>query len=47
MTVDIRQLPAIDAKPRCWRCKRVLAVSVARPWEIQCGRCKAKNASAA
>lgn len=29
--------------PRCWRCDKKLAESVARPWEIRCVRCKAKN----
>lgn len=32
-----------DAKPRCWRCKRLLAEMVSRPWSITCSRCKAQN----
>jgi len=32
-----------DLEPRCWRCKKMLAVSVTRPWVIVCHRCKAKN----
>lgn len=32
-----------DDKPRCWRCNRLLAESVTRPWLIVCSRCKAKN----
>lgn len=33
-----------DEKPRCWRCNRLLAVLVTRPWAITCTRCKAQNA---
>lgn len=32
-----------DEKPRCWRCNRVLAWMVTRPWAIKCGRCRAEN----
>jgi hypothetical protein len=32
-----------DEKPRCWRCNRLLAESVSRPWVIVCTRCKARN----
>jgi phage FluMu protein Com len=32
-----------DEKPRCWRCNRLLAETVTRPWVIVCTRCKAKN----
>jgi hypothetical protein len=32
-----------DQNPRCWRCNRMLAVLVTRPWVIACGRCKAQN----
>jgi hypothetical protein len=28
---------------RCWRCERLLAEMVTRPWAIRCGRCKARN----
>ncbi len=34
----------VDREPRCWKCKKKLAESVARPWEITCWRCKARNA---
>jgi hypothetical protein len=32
-----------DEAPRCWRCSRLLAELVTRPWSIRCGRCKATN----
>jgi len=32
-----------DDKPRCWRCNRLLALQVTRPWVIVCSRCKAPN----
>lgn len=32
-----------DEKPRCWRCNRLLAEMLTRPWLITCTRCKAKN----
>jgi hypothetical protein len=32
-----------DKEPRCWRCKKMLALQVTRPWVIICHRCKAKN----
>ena len=34
-----------DQRPRCWRCGRVLAELLTRPWELSCSRCKAANAS--
>jgi hypothetical protein len=34
-----------DEAPRCWRCNRVLAVFVTRPWALKCSRCKAENRS--
>jgi phage FluMu protein Com len=34
-----------DERPRCWRCQRLLAELVTRPWAIRCGRCKALNQS--
>ena len=34
-----------DQRPRCWRCRRVLAELLTRPWELKCTRCKAANAS--
>jgi hypothetical protein len=33
-----------DEKPRCWRCEKLLAEKLTRPWVILCNRCKAKNA---
>lgn len=35
--------PVIDRSPRCWRCDKALAVFLARPWQIDCPRCKAPN----
>lgn len=32
-----------DDAPRCWKCNRLLAFYVTRPWMILCTRCKAKN----
>lgn len=32
-----------DDEVRCWRCNRLLALRVSRPWTIVCSRCKAKN----
>lgn len=32
-----------DDKPRCWRCNRLLALFLTRPWLIACSRCKAVN----
>lgn len=40
-------MPVVDRQPRCWRCNKKLAESVARPWEIKCRRCKATNAQPA
>lgn len=34
-----------DQDPRCWRCGRLLAVSLTRPWHVRCERCKADNRS--
>jgi exosome complex RNA-binding protein Csl4 len=34
---------ASDEKPRCWRCGKLLAEEVTRPWTITCVRCKATN----
>ena len=46
MTVETRPPPLItDHKPRCWRCRRLLAIEVTRPWEIRCTRCKTRNRS--
>ncbi len=35
--------PTADELPRCWRCGRLMAEMVTRPWRIKCGRCKAIN----
>lgn len=35
----------IDQQPRCWRCGRMVAWFVARPWRVSCGRCRAVNGS--
>ncbi len=35
--------PAPDVEPRCWRCATMIARVVARPWVIDCHRCKARN----
>lgn len=32
----------VDRDVRCWRCRRLLAEMVARPWVIVCGRCHAR-----
>lgn len=34
-------LIAVDVKPRCPECSKLLAEAVTRPWTIRCGRCKA------
>lgn len=36
-----------DREPRCWRCSRMLARLVTRPWVIDCPRCRARNADGA
>ena len=37
----------MDRQPRCWKCKKKLAVFLTRPWEIDCVRCKSTNAQPA
>jgi phage FluMu protein Com len=32
----------VDHKPKCWRCGKLLAEYVARPWRFTCPRCKAE-----
>lgn len=32
----------MDKEPRCWRCNRIVALFVTRPWAIRCSRCKAE-----
>jgi phage FluMu protein Com len=39
-------LVATDVAPRCWKCRKLLAEKVTRPWVIRCGRCKAENTEA-
>ena len=34
-----------DTQPRCWRCNKLLAEMVTRPWTIKCMRCKVENNS--
>ncbi len=34
--------PVVDRYPHCWRCNRLLAEFLTRPWQIRC-RCKARN----
>jgi tRNA(Ile2) C34 agmatinyltransferase TiaS len=36
---------AVDQKPTCWRCSRVLAAYLGRPWSLRCRRCGAQNNS--
>lgn len=36
-----------DEAPRCWRCNRLLALMLTRPWKMSCPRCKALNQDAA
>lgn len=45
--IAAQQSPAtvVDQKPRCWRCDRLLAEYVARPWRFTCPRCSAVNCS--
>ena len=38
-------MSVIDYEPQCWRCRRVLGGSMARPWNVKCRRCKALNYS--
>jgi hypothetical protein len=40
-----RRAPITDREPRCWRCRRVLASVVTRPWRMRCAKCRAENAS--
>ncbi len=34
-----------DNEPQCWRCSRVLAEYLSRPWSMKCKRCHAQNKS--
>jgi hypothetical protein len=38
-----RQIRPADENPRCWRCARLLAIRLTRPWQVMCPRCKAQN----
>ena len=42
-TRSSHSVPLVDREPRCWRCNKMLANSLTRPWDIDCVRCKAKN----
>jgi phage FluMu protein Com len=35
-----------DLAPRCWRCGKLLAELLTRPWRIRCPRCRALNGTA-
>jgi ribosomal protein S27AE len=37
------QASVTDNSPRCWRCNKVLAVFLTRPWRVDCPRCHATN----
>lgn len=37
--------PITDIEPRCWRCDRMLAYLMSRPWRVKCSKCNAINAS--
>ena len=39
----VSRTPVVDRQPRCWNCNKKLANYLARPWDIDCVRCKAKN----
>jgi hypothetical protein len=32
----------VDVEPRCPECGRMLGYLLARPWSLQCSRCKAR-----
>jgi phage FluMu protein Com len=38
-----RPEPRVDTEPRCHSCGRKLAMLLARPWRINCPRCKKTN----
>ena len=46
-TRSSHSVPLVDHEPRCWKCRKKLANYLTRPWDISCGRCKAKNAQPA
>ena len=35
-----------ELQVRCWRCGRLIAELLTKPWRIKCSRCKAINQSA-
>jgi hypothetical protein len=37
----------VDVEPRCPKCGRMLAYLLARPWAVQCSRCKGRMESPA
>jgi phage FluMu protein Com len=41
----VQAAPVTDTSVRCWRCDRLLAEVVGRPWRLTCSRCKAVNKS--
>ena len=43
MTTTVPVRLTTDEEPRCWKCNRLLAETVTRPWQIRCRRCKAVN----
>jgi phage FluMu protein Com len=44
MTPDVYgQAPVVEELVRCWRCNRLLAELLTKPWAIVCPRCKARN----
>jgi phage FluMu protein Com len=40
---ELRRNGITDTRPRCYRCRRVLAELVTRPWHIKCERCGEGN----
>ena len=35
----------VDVEPRCPKCGRMLGYLLARPWAVQCSRCKVRQES--
>jgi hypothetical protein len=35
----------VDVEPRCPKCGRMLGYLLARPWAVQCSRCKERQES--
>lgn len=36
--------PVTDTEPRCWRCGKMLAYFVTRPWRLKCRYCRSISA---